>query len=567
MYVCMAVPFNMYVCTCILITRFAYICFLMQCPKDHDEVKGIIPKCRPQCGLNYYKSKKNTVGACSNPNMEKLARNKYLKPKKSRCKNGWFLMPFTRYCYQICLPGWSSKGDYCVGHKSCNTKHFIPMIFNKNCKPRTKTKRWHRSSCAKYKKPARINIANDCMKNCEPGEGETPIGLCVEFQYDEISPAEVIDFIASELVHLFMVKEAFHDFLNAYTAAMSIFKRFLQLTTDYHISTFLIPSTDLIAYVGKAIMAPIEATIGKALDKLFESLFKNVPGLPAWIGEGLPEVGELPTLPAPPSLPSLGPINEFVANAEKIVNIPEQYFDQLAEKIPDLPELPSADEISAQIDNVIRAGDEIKKIAGNVTSLLGMISGCKQTTKLQVPSLTSLFKTLDLPGSASWQDCNIEIPVCSQLDIADASIDKLNEIEEIFGKLETVTEVFGQGRRKLNVFKEWRWIMLPLPLGVFFSKLVGKFFPDYVDHAYGKKAHLGTWKNIFGKGQIPLNALGKGTDTDKATFSQYFWNMNFLNLSYPKSVFVTTMGKCSSTWYVNHITCYLSGRLVPCSLC
>ena len=276
-------------------------------------------------------------------------------------------------------------------------------------------------------------------------------------------------------------------------------------------------------------MKPIEATIGKLLEVVFNAILGSIKGLQAFAEGALPDI-PVPALPAPPSIPKLDSINNFVANAEKIVNIPEQYFDKLAEKIPDLPELPSASAISAQIDDFVSASKDVGEIAANVTSLLGMVSGCKQTTKLKVPSLISLFKTLNLPGTNSWQDCNIEIPVCSQLDFADASSDKMNEIEEIFGKLGTVTEVFGRRRRKLNVFKDWQWYPLPIQIGKLLAMSADYFFPDTMDTLKGRKAHLGTRTNILGKGQIPLSNLG----TDKATFNQYFVEYEILQSIYPE---------------------------------
>ena len=108
--------------------------------------------------------------------------------------------------------------------------------------------------------------------------------------------------------------------------------------------------------VGKTIMLPIEATIGRLLESLFNALLSNIPGVPAWLTNALPEVKELPSLPSPPSLTNsnfMGPINDFVANAEKIVNIPEDYLDQVAIKIPELPALPSASDISATFDDYL----------------------------------------------------------------------------------------------------------------------------------------------------------------------------------------------------------------------
>jgi hypothetical protein len=180
----------------------------MQCPKYFDEVKGIIPKCRPQCKLNYYQSKRNLAG-CSNPKMYSISRSPYTKPKKSKCKSGWSLKPFTRTCLKKCPSGTSPSGSSCKGHSKCNTRDFSPTLHNKSCKPKSRSKRSHRSSCGKYGVPARIDIANNCMKKCLPGEGETPVGLCVKPGKLRVSPADVFDLIAGEF-NSFTVEIASH---------------------------------------------------------------------------------------------------------------------------------------------------------------------------------------------------------------------------------------------------------------------------------------------------------------------------------------------------------------------
>ena len=277
--------------------------------------------------------------------------------------------------------------------------------------------------------------------------------------------------------------------------------------------------------VGKIIMAPIEATIGRLLESLFNALLSNIPGVPAWLTNALPEVKELPSLPSPPSLTNsnfMGPINDFVANAEKIVNIPEDYLDQVTIKIPELPALPSASDISATFDDYL-SRTPFEELTSVMTSLLGMVSGCKRETNLQVPSLISLFKTLDLPGASSWKDCKIDIPVCSQLDFGDASAEKIQSMDESFSPLlETITGASHSRRRKLinlsELTENWNWLPIPINMGSLLGKLASKIFPDTMDTLTGKKAHLGSRTNILGKGQIPLSNLG----TDKATFNQYF---------------------------------------------
>ena len=182
----------------------------MQCPKDFDELKGITPKCTPRCKLNYYKSKKAILG-CSNPNTKSWKRKTYIKSWKAKCGRGYAVKPFTtKVCLEKCpIP---TIGSTCKMHYPCNDKHFTGKHLNKYCQPKSRKKRWHRSSCDKYGVAARIDISNNCMKKCLPGEKETPVGLCVEPEgRTYISPADVIDMIASEFI--FTVEESIHLFV------------------------------------------------------------------------------------------------------------------------------------------------------------------------------------------------------------------------------------------------------------------------------------------------------------------------------------------------------------------
>jgi hypothetical protein len=293
----------------------------------------------------------------------------------------------------------------------------------------------------------------------------------------------------------------------------------------------LYPS-ELLDAIGKVLLAPIELTIGKAVEAIFIKILEGLGiNLPPWLTEGLPEV-ELPDLPAPPAMPNLAPLDDFVANAEKIVNIPEDYFQEMASKIPELPNLPDASEISSQIANFVNnplpLNISFDGIAGSIMPLLESISGCEKSTTLQVPSLVSLFKTLKLPGTSNWQDCKIEIPVCTQLNFTGIS-----EMDENFS---TLLQDVGNSRRRLNLveqggLRDWQWVPIPiLPLGKLMMKLPSEIFPDTSDKFYGRRGHLGTRTNILGNGKIPLSNLG----TDRATFNQWFIEYELLESIYPE---------------------------------
>lgn len=73
------------------------------------------------------------------------------------------------------------------------------------------------------------------MKKCLPGEGETPIGLCVKKGKLVFSIADIVDLLAA------------------------FFKK-----------------------VGAVIMKPIEATIGKLLEVVFNAILGSIKGMQAF---------------------------------------------------------------------------------------------------------------------------------------------------------------------------------------------------------------------------------------------------------------------------------------------
>ena len=103
---------------------------------------------------------------------------------------------------QHCPSGtWPSGLTKCQGYHACNSqKGFsaFPGSKNKFCRPPRRNKKSHRTSCAKYGVPARIDFFNNCMKKCLPGEGETPIGLCVKKGELVFSIADIVDLLAGE---------------------------------------------------------------------------------------------------------------------------------------------------------------------------------------------------------------------------------------------------------------------------------------------------------------------------------------------------------------------------------
>ena len=82
---------------------------------------------------------------------------------------------------------WVEMGSTdCIRYAKCKAgHHFTPKgsPTHKYCKREKRHNRSHKRSCSKYTQgksyTARLNyVTNHCMKQCDPGDGETPLGIC-----------------------------------------------------------------------------------------------------------------------------------------------------------------------------------------------------------------------------------------------------------------------------------------------------------------------------------------------------------------------------------------------------
>ena len=376
------------------------------------------------------------------------------------------------------------------------------------------------------------------MKKCLPGEGETPLGLCVKPGELVFSISDIVDLIAGEILDItFFVQVGLSLLLLVFS---NTFLPSMQLT----ILSFHDPLLFLSAFfekVGKVIMAPIEKTIGFLIEKVLNPVLKAI-GLPPFNPPTLPDI-PLPALPAPPALPDLAAITDIANKVETIVELPQKIIDEVSDKIPSLPEL-DLDEVGNEIQKVLSY-----PIAGIVDVLkenvLDAIGGCARYDTMEIPSMVSLMKTLEVDSSfgSSWEDCKIEVPICTELDLAPIDPKKMDEVKNmILDKLPNLRRRLSPGDEVKNMILEAGSSLLDelddyinIPLNLVGDALVGAMNDDFYDVLYGKRGHFGTGASLLGKTHLYYDT-GAKTDswwkkvkeTDGSWVQTYFESEFFL---------------------------------------
>lgn len=154
-------------------------------------------KCKPRCGLNNGRS--HLTYGCTNGRVIYRARVDQKKKKGKSCPTNFEHVPFTKICRSTCPGGFIHSSTKCRYYSKC-ADDFESRKNGRYCKPIRRNMKWNRPSCAHTTNPSRFNyVSSKCMQVCKPGEGETPIGLCVEKSKPKIFSIEsIIDAIASE---------------------------------------------------------------------------------------------------------------------------------------------------------------------------------------------------------------------------------------------------------------------------------------------------------------------------------------------------------------------------------
>ena len=133
---------------------------------------------------------------------------------------------------------------------------------------------------------------------------------------------------------------------------------------------------------------------------------------------------------------------------ETIIDFPETIYDSMMDKIPSSLPLHVFDNVQDMVESANMFYDDMKALNDVTASILGDISGCSKTEIIQVPSLVTLFKEAGL--GSDWDDCKIEVPLCTKLDMPDIS-KKLTQLVGLLAQSKFVQLLKMQsGNRRLS---------------------------------------------------------------------------------------------------------------------
>ena len=120
----------------------------------------------------------------------------------------------------------------------------------------------------------------------------------------------------------------------------------------------------------------------------------------------------------------------------------------MMDKIPSSLPFDVFDNFQDVVESANTFFDDMKALNDITASILGDISGCSETEIIQVPSFVTLFKEAGLGDD--WDDCNIELPLCTKLDMPEIS-DKLAQLARLLAQSKFVQLVKIQsGNRRLS---------------------------------------------------------------------------------------------------------------------
>ena len=187
----------------------------------------------------------------------------------------------------------------------------------------------------------------------------------------------------------------------------------------------------------------MKAIVNAVLNPILKALGIKTISLPD-LSEVVPDVS-FPSLPSIPDFTALEKVEEVT---ETIVDFPETIYDSMMDKIPSSLPLDVFDNVQDMVESANIFFDDMKALNDVTASILGDISGCSETEIIQVPSLVTLFKEAGLGDG--WDDCKIEVPLCTKLDMPDVS-NKLTQLARLLAQSKFVQLLKIQsGNRRLS---------------------------------------------------------------------------------------------------------------------
>lgn len=267
-------------------------------------------------------------------------------------------------------------------------------------------------------------------------------------------------------------------------------------------------------------MAPIEKTIGFLIEKVLNPILQAL-GLPPFNPPTLPDI-PLPALPAPPALPDLAAITDIANKVETIVEMPQQLFDKVSDKLPSLPDLDFngiVDEIQEVLSYPL---DDIVEILKE--SILGSVGGCARYDTIEIPSMISLLKELEVDSAfgGSWEDCKMEVPICTELDLAPIDPKTIDDVTNMI-----LDKLPNNLRRRLSGFDD---VYFPIPLNIVGDLLVGAIDDNLYDVLYGTRGHFGSSASLLGKTHIYYDTGAKTANWwEKVKATDGSWTQTYLD--------------------------------------
>jgi len=394
------------------------------CANDEENLMLVPPKCRPRCSRLHRKSEM-VVGGCQNI-IEKQYTRSERKGKRKHCKSNENHVPVVfgkDKCRKKCLanefkPPFNPK--ICQRYSQCSAKGFSPGISgndrSKLCvRPAARKKKKHSATCDRYVpkdhrgrltfKTKKNILTGACMKQCDSGHGETPVGLCIK-------PGELI----------------------------------------FKISDITDALGNIMDEAGGFILDLIEKGITFVVEKVLNPILKTMGLKPINVPK-FSNIGEIPGIDIP-TLPELAILDKFTNIVSNISKVPEAIEEKIIDLMPSLDTLkiPEAFEVlSSSISSIIDSGEDI------VDAFASFVSGitCETVEMVEGPSLVTVFKELGI--APEWNDCKIGIPICKKFSIPNLS--------EKIDALEVATSKTDIAHRRVesteSVGKQPAWINLP----------------------------------------------------------------------------------------------------------
>ena len=278
---------------------------------------------------------------------------------------------------------------------------------------------------------------------------------------------------------------------------LRLLRRFLSSAVFILLTSFSFSVEKALTTIVKAVLNPILKALGiKPI---------SLPDLP----ENVPNANV--SLPALPSVPDFAALEKVEEVTETILDFPETIYDKMMDKIPSSLPFDVFDNVQDVVESANIFFDDMKALNDVTASILGDISGCSETEIIQVPSLVTLFQEAGLGDG--WDDCTIEVPLCTKLDMPDIS-DKLAQLARLLAPSKFMQLLKIQSRnRRLSAEAEAAKKFLETVFKYILNDSIGLDYDSLASGNYTLSIPLMTLDWSFLKYAREMNLRGKSSWT------------------------------------------------------